>query len=60
MKTQTLIFTPEGNVAVRIDDFLYQPSSTIIVNDKQYDKYNQYDEIGLDGWLVRKIELRNF
>jgi hypothetical protein len=49
---------PNGDVAKRIDDFLYQPTSTIIIKDIEYHKYNMYDEFDCENWLVRKIWLK--
>ena len=57
-KTQTLIMYPNGDVAKRMDDFLYQPTTTIIIKDIEYRKYNMYDEFDCEDWLVRKIWLK--
>ena len=57
-KTQTLIMLPNGDVAKRIDDFLYQTLDFIIINDTEWHKWRQYDEFDCEGWLVRKIWLK--
>ncbi len=57
-KTQTLIMYPNGDVAKRIDNFLYQPLNAIIIDDVEYHKFNIYDEFDCEGWLIRKIWLK--
>ena len=57
-KTQTLIIHPNGDVAKRMDDFLYQPLECIIIKDIEYHKWVQYDEFDCEDWLVRKIRLK--
>jgi len=49
---------PSGEIVKRIDNFLYQPLNTIIINDIEYHKFNMYDEFNCDNWLVRKIWLK--
>ena len=57
-KVQTLIYYPDGTVAKRIDDFLYQPiKDELIIKGKVWRIFSQTDEIYLEGWLVRKLEL---
>ena len=57
-KTQTLIYYPDGNVAKRIDDFLYQPiNDELIIKGKVWKIFKKSDEIDVEGWLVRKLEL---
>jgi len=57
-KVQTLIYYPDGTVAKRIDDFLYQPiKDELIIKGKAWRIFSQTDEIYLEGWLVRKLEL---
>ena len=57
-KTQTLIIYPNGDVAKRMDDFLYQPLECIIIKDIEYNKWVQYDEFYCEDWLLRKIRLK--
>lgn len=59
-KTQTLIILPNGDIAKRIDDFLYQPpiGSVIIIDDYEWQIKTMYDEFDCEGWLVRKIRLK--
>jgi hypothetical protein len=57
-KTQTLIILPDGEVVKRIDNFLYQPLNCIVINDKEWHVWNQYDEFDFDGWLIRNIWLK--
>jgi hypothetical protein len=57
-KTQTLIIYPNGDVAKRMNDFLYKPiSNTLILKDEVWNIYKMRDEFETDGWLVRKIHL---
>lgn len=57
-KTQTLFIYPNGDIAKRVDDFLYQPiNKVIIIEDREWDIKRQYDEFDWEGWLVRKIYL---
>ena len=57
MKLQTLIYAPNNDLLKRLDDFLYQPSDIIIINDVEYYQWNEYDSFE-DGLLVRKICLK--
>lgn len=59
LKTQTLIKDKNDNIIYRWDDFLYEPSNTIIINNNVYENWEQYDEISkiTSGWLVRTIIL---
>lgn len=57
-KIQTLIMLPNGDVAKRIDDFLYQPLNCVIINDIEWYKWRIYDEFDCEDWLVRKIWLK--
>jgi len=57
-KTQTLIIYPNGDAAKRIDDFLYQPiSKVLILKDEVWNISSIEDEFNTGGWLVRKIFL---
>jgi hypothetical protein len=57
-KTQTLIIYPNGDIAKRIDNFLYQPiTSVIILKDEAWKIHSKQDEFDCEGWLVRKIHL---
>ena len=58
MKTQTLIIYPNDDVALRMDDFLYQPKRCIIINNNEYFEWEQYDDLDESGILVRKILLK--
>lgn len=58
-KTQTLIYFPNGDVAKRIDDMLYEPISDILmIGGKTYVIKLKYDEIDYDGWIRRYITLK--
>jgi hypothetical protein len=57
-KKQTLIYYPDGTVAKRIDDFLYQPiNDELIIEGRKWRIFRKSDEIDIEGWLVRKLEL---
>lgn len=56
--TQTLIYYPDGAVAKRIDNFLYQPiSEELVIKGVVWKIVNKTDEIDIEGWLIRRIEL---
>ena len=58
-KVQTLIMLPNGDVAKRIDNFLYQPiGNVIIINDYEWKIKSMYDEFDCVDLLVRKIWLK--
>lgn len=58
-KLQTLILESSGNVVKRIDDYLYNPLyDVIIIKGIKYRIYRKYDEIDIDGWLVRKLYIK--
>ncbi|MFW5847517.1 MAG: hypothetical protein ACOCVF_01175 [bacterium] len=57
-KTQTLFIEPNGNIAQRIDDFLYHPvDKGITINDIYWRFYRIKDEFDCEGRLVRNIYL---
>lgn len=57
-KTQTLICYPDGTVAKRIDDFLYQPTSDeLIIEGRIWRIFKKIDKFDEEGWLVRRIEI---
>ena len=60
MKIQTLIYHVDGSVVLRIDNYLYQPKDVIILEGNEYQEWDQYDELDGNGWLIRKIRLKNF
>lgn len=55
-KTQTIIVYPDGCIAKRMDDFLYQPVQLITVNGVEYRDFTVTDEFDED-MLLRKIRL---
>lgn len=58
-KTQTLIIFSNGEIAKRMDDFLYYPhGDTLILNYKEFLIGNIIDEFDSENWLVRKIYLK--
>lgn len=57
-KTQTLIIFPNGDVAKRIDDFLYTPTIPLILDDKVWYDLDVHDEFDCGDWLVRIIKLK--
>jgi hypothetical protein len=57
-KIQTLFILPNGDIAKRIDKYLYQSiGNMIIINNDVWNIKDQYDEIDCEDWLVRKIFL---
>ena len=57
MKTQTLIYYPNGDIAQRIDDFLYEPRDILIIKHTYFKIRKVRDEIDIENCLVRKIYL---
>jgi hypothetical protein len=56
MKTQTLIFYPNNDIALKMD-FLYHPLECIIINCTEYFYWDQYDELDNNG-ILRRILLK--
>jgi len=56
IKLQTLLIYENGDIALRIDDMIYQPVDSIMIEGVVYTHWSQYDEYA-DGYLVRNIHL---
>ena len=57
-KMETVIILPNNMVTSRIDGYLYNPVNCIIIDDVEYHKWTQYDEISSEGFILRKIWLK--
>jgi len=62
MKIQTIIMVPENDSEpekeFKIDNLLYQPVNTVIIKEREFPEWTQYDEFYPEGWLVRTIWLK--